>query len=135
MIDELHQDVGYLWIQLFAKFVIGLLLGYFLGRARPIGMAWTTFFSVTFWPIGALIFVLFSPKIGKANTEKSRIKLILGSLVLVLGVGLFVAISSALMQGEAVQNHPIILFTWIIGFIGGGLYLILRAGGRSFHSN
>jgi len=130
----LIQFVVLLLVQLAINLVIGGLVAWFLGRKRIIGFGWSLFFSCALTFLIGFIITMLSPKYESANLGKSKIRLVFGWILLTLGVFMVWAVYRVLTTDQPLDNFNGFSVGSIVAAIGGGIYLIKRSKGASFHS-
>jgi hypothetical protein len=106
-------------------FLIIILIAYFVGKNRRVGIFWSIFFGVFLSPIGGIIITLSSSKKAIIYSPRSKMRINLSNASLFLGAilllgslfYLFVENNSSMSQTENIRN------LWVsIGMIGIGVY-------------
>lgn len=130
----LIQFVAILLVQLAVNLVIGGVVAWFLGRKRIIGFGWSLFFSCSLSFLFGFIVTMLSPKYETANLTNSKTRRIIGWVILLLGIFMVWAVYRAITTGQALESFNGFSVGLIAALIGGGIYLIKRSKGVTFHS-
>lgn len=128
------QFMVMLTIQLVINLVIGGIVAWFLGRRRIIGFGWSLFFSCSLSFIFGFIVTMLSPKYESANLANSKARLIIGWVLLLLGIFMVWAVFRVITTGQELDSFNNFSVGIIAALIGGGIYLIKRSKGVTFHS-
>jgi len=120
--------IGQLTFNLF----VGGIVAWFFGRKRVIGFGWSLYFSSLNFLFG-LIITLLSLKYREDNQNPSTPRKVIGWLLLLFGlVGLW-GVLNTISAGGGIESLATSV-AFVPALIGGGIYLIKRGSGTSFHS-
>jgi hypothetical protein len=129
IILELDPAAEYLMdifiIPLFYVF-IAAIIPFYIGRKRQIGFGWSWFFCITTSPIFGLIITLLSKKITENPPSKSKIKIIIGWIIIIFVLLKYLPDISALRDN-------IYLLIATIGYFFLGVYLIGLGKGKVYN--
>lgn len=115
-------------IALIVQATLGILVAYFFGRKRVMGIAFSFLFCLFFTPIIGFIITITSPKQTLNKREKNKISTIFGFVLLVIyGSDLFRSLNNVPSGYNSIEGIFLSL-----GLVVGGIYLILAGQGRSF---
>jgi len=118
--------------QLIFNMLIGVFIAWFLGRKRIIGFGWSFFFCCLNFLFG-LIITWMSPIYQSADLSPSTLRKVLGWLMILFGALGFWGVIYAIATGRNTESLGGSLVL-VPALIGGGIYLIKRSSGKSFHS-
>ena len=130
---ELIQFLVVSSIGLMINLTIGGIIAWFLGRKRVIGYGWSLFFCALNVILGFIVTML-SSKYKNANLRESKVRRVFGWIMLSLGLFMVWAVYRALTNGQNMEISGLASIGYVIALIGGGIYLLKRAKGISFHS-
>ncbi len=122
----------YVLLMLAAFIGIAYFIANFLGRRRQIGFGWSFFFSLFLSPLLGFIITILSRKCYEQNPRPSKLKNVIGWILIILNSIGAIGLSSRREDGSFDGNAINTAFL-IIGFVGFGYYLIEISKGKNFN--
>ena len=105
---------------------ISAILPFYVGKKRQIGFGWSWWFSITMSPILGLIVILLSKELSEGPPSKSKVKVLIGRILIIIAV-----LSVVMNFSNMVQNIYAIMST--VAYFSLGVYLIGLGKGKVYN--
>jgi hypothetical protein len=124
-------------IKIYAAIIVlpSILIAFFLGRKKQIGLGWSLFLCLFLTPIIGTVAVLFSRSVRLPNPNPSIVKQVIGYVLIVLGI---ISVTAPYWQNNFQVNNDLdtmgrfFYYQYSIGIIGLGMVLEEIGSGKRF---